>query len=102
MSPSRIPGNTTVPLVIALHWGWDRNEPLPRWFGKDFLTSIIQPAFEEINPVIVAPDCPSENWYNPVSENAVLSLMNHIMNEYPIDSSRIFITGFRTGKTCLF
>lgn len=97
MSPSRIPRNTKVPLVIALHWGWDRNKPLPPWFGKDFLIGIIQPAFEEIRPVIVAPDCPSDNWYNPVSENAVLSLMDYISREYPVDSSRIIITGFSAG-----
>jgi hypothetical protein len=36
LSPSRIPRNDKVPLVVALHWGWDRNDPIPPWFGKEF------------------------------------------------------------------
>ena len=95
--PSRIKKNQKVPLVVALHWGWDRSKPLPAWFGKDFLTRIIQPAFEEISPVIIAPDCPSDTWDNPTSEKAVLLLMDAIMKKYPVDSSRIFITGYSLG-----
>jgi predicted peptidase len=95
--PAKIPKNQKVPLVVALHWGWDREKPLPEWFGKEFLTGIVQPAFENICPVIIAPDCPSDGWANPVSEKAVLSLMDAIMKKYTIDSSRIFITGYSAG-----
>jgi predicted peptidase len=97
LSPSKIPKNQKIPLVVALHWGWDREKPLPNWFGKEFLTGIVQPAFENICPVIIAPDCPSDSWANPVSESAVLSLIDAIMKKYPVDSSRIFITGYSAG-----
>lgn len=96
-TPSRIPHKEKVPLIIALHWGWDRSKPIPPWFGKDYLTGLIQPAFENISPIIIAPDCPSENWYNESSENAILELMDFIMKEYPVDSGNVFITGYSAG-----
>ena len=96
-TPSKIPRKEKVPLIIALHWGWDRSKPIPPWFGKDFLTGFIQPAFEDIRPIIIAPDCPAENWYNEVSENAVLELMDFIMKEYPVDSGNIYISGYSAG-----
>jgi len=43
-TPRRISAKEKTPLIIALHWGWDMNKPLPPWFGKDFLTGFIQPA----------------------------------------------------------
>ncbi len=97
LAPSKISKNQKTPLVVALHWGWDREKPLPDWFGKEFLTGIVQPAFEDICPVIIAPDCPSDSWANPVSEKAVLSLLDVTMKKYPVDSSRIFITGYSAG-----
>lgn len=96
-TPTRLHRKEKVPLIVALHWGWDRNKPLPEWYGKEFLTGFIQPAFKDINPVIVAPDCPSENWYNESSEDAVLALMDFVMSEYPIDTGRVFIAGYSAG-----
>jgi predicted peptidase len=97
LTPSRIPKGQKVPLIIALHWGWDREKPRPPWFGKEFLTGLIQPAFENLNPIIIAPDCPSDNWADTTSEYAVLSLMDIILKKYPVDSSRIIITGYSAG-----
>ncbi len=96
-TPKGIPRKEKVPLIIALHWGWDRDKPIPPWFGKYFLTNFIQPAFQDITTIIIAPDCPSENWQNESSEQAILELMDHVMKKYPVDSSRIFITGYSAG-----
>ncbi len=86
-----------VPLVIALHWGWDQNQPLPDYFSKSFLEGLILPAFINTGAIIIAPDCPSENWHNEESENAVLELMDFIILKHSIDSGQIFITGFSAG-----
>lgn len=95
--PEGINKKQPVPLVIALHWGWNQDEPLPEYFSKSFLTGLVLPSFEQSGAIIVAPDCPSDKWHNEESEAAVLELMDHIRQKYNIDTGQVFITGFSAG-----
>ncbi|MBL7110910.1 MAG: prolyl oligopeptidase family serine peptidase [Bacteroidales bacterium] len=95
--PAGLKKKQPVPLIIALHWGWDQSQPLPDYYGKAFMDGLILPAFENTGAIIIAPDCPSEKWHNEESEIAVLELMDHIIMKHTIDSGQIFITGFSAG-----
>lgn len=82
-----------VPLTLALHYG-GRVTP---FYGKGFLTLLVEPALKKLGAIIVAPDCPGRSWTNSISEEAVMDLMSHIKSEYKIDSSRVVITGYSMG-----
>ena len=50
-------------LVVAIHWG---GEVTP-FFGMGILRTLVVPAFEDLDAVIVAPDCPGKGWSDPTS-----------------------------------
>jgi predicted peptidase len=81
------------PLVVALHYGGK----VTPFYSKDFMTSFVEPALLDLEAIIVAPDCPSEGWANPVSEASTLELMLLLMEEYNIDSDRTLILGYSLG-----
>lgn len=81
------------PLVVALHYGGK----VTSFYSKDFVTSFVSPALKDLQAIIVAPDCPSEGWTNPISESAILELMLLLMEEYNIDSDRTVILGYSLG-----
>ncbi|UCE42929.1 MAG: prolyl oligopeptidase family serine peptidase [Candidatus Aminicenantes bacterium] len=91
--PRRYTPTTSYPLVVALHYGGN----VTPFYSKDFLASFVEPALEDLYAIMVAPDCPSEGWINPVSETAILELMILLMEEYNIDSNRIILLGYSMG-----
>jgi predicted peptidase len=83
-----------VPLVVALHFG---GEVTP-WYGKGYLTILVEPAWFNLGAIIVAPDCPTPvGWDNPRSETAVIALVDHMKQYYNIDEKKIVLTGFSLG-----
>jgi len=83
------------PLILALHYGG----PVTPYYGKGFLTQLILPALQNLDAIMVAPDCPGEGWTDPASERAVLALLLAIQKDYPIDRRRLLITGYSMGAT---
>jgi predicted peptidase len=84
---------TLAPLVLALHYG---GEVTP-YISMGFLKQFAAPGFASLSPVIVAPDCPGRGWEDPDSERAVLALLDHVLEHWPVDSGRVVITGFSMG-----
>jgi predicted peptidase len=82
-----------VPVVVALHYG---GHGAPH-YGRFFLTEIVKPALDELDAIIIAPDCPAKDWLQPESENFVFDLLDHIRTDYNIDPNRILVTGFSLG-----
>lgn len=81
------------PLILALHYG---GEVTP-YYGKGYLQLLAEPAFQNLSAVILAPDCPGRGWTDPKSEDAVLELIEFAKNTWPIDPSRVIVTGFSLG-----
>jgi predicted peptidase len=94
LPPSFSP-DLSYPLILALHYG---GEVTP-YYGKGYLTNLVLPALRELNAVMVAPDCPGAGWTDPLSERAVMELLQTIQNDYPVDGRRIVITGYSMGAT---
>lgn len=84
---------TPRPLVLALHPGGERIE----YYGAAFVEQIVGPALSDLDPIIVAPDCPTDAWTDPVAERAVLMLVRATIREFNIDDERILVTGFSLG-----
>jgi len=80
------------PLVLALHPG-GRDV----YYGASFMRGIVEPALRSWGAVMVAPDVPDRSWSTALSDRAVLELLEHVMAEYPIDRTRVLVTGFSMG-----
>jgi len=80
------------PLVLALHPGG--RAP---YYGSSFMQSVVEPALRSWGAVMIAPDVPDRGWATPRSERAVLALVQHVLEQYPIDRARVLVTGFSMG-----
>jgi predicted peptidase len=81
------------PLVVALHYGGK----VTPFYSRDFVESFVTPALQDLEAIIVGPDCPSTGWTNAVSETAILELILLVMEEYNIDSDRVVLMGYSMG-----
>jgi len=81
------------PLILALHYAGHGSA----FFGELILLGLVEPAFRELNAIIVAPDCPDKDWTQPESEQFVFDLLDSIKGEFNIDPERILITGYSLG-----
>jgi predicted peptidase len=91
--PGDYSGDRSVPLVLALHYG-GHGSP---YYGRGFLTGLVEPALQDLGAIIVAPDCTGDDWTQPNSEQDVLDLLDHIEATYKVDSNRTLITGYSMG-----
>lgn len=81
------------PLVLALHPGGERTP----YYGLSFMRGIVSPALKELGAIIVAPDCPTRAWSDPMADRAVMALIQNVLENYAIDRRRILVTGFSLG-----
>lgn len=88
-----IPVNQKVPLIVALHYAG----PDMPFRGDVFMKQLVQPAFQDYGAIIVAPDSPDETWVRKKSDDALMSFIRVIINEWPVDPERIIITGHSMG-----
>lgn len=84
--------NEPLPLILALHYGGKNCDYYSRPFIEQFL-----PAYSSLNALIIAPDCPGENWRDAKSEKAVLALLKWAFEHLPIDQKRVVVSGYSMG-----
>src|SRR5258705_3288651 len=82
-----------VPLVLALHPGGVR---MPN-YGGAFVQQIVATGLSDLHAIIVAPDCPTPAWTDPIAERAVIALVERVLQDYAIDRRRVLVTGFSLG-----
>ena len=93
VSVPELGAGTKVPLVLALHYGG----PVAPHYGEDFLKILVLPGLGELPALFVAPDCPGNGWADPVSDAALLALLDHALAEWPVDRERVLVTGYSLG-----
>jgi predicted peptidase len=81
------------PLILALHPGGTRMQ----YYGSAFMQQIMAPGLSSLDAIVIAPDCPTRSWTDPVAEQAVLALIEHMLKSYSIDKRRILVAGFSLG-----
>jgi predicted peptidase len=92
-TPHEYTGEQSVPLILALHY---TGHGIP-FFGGEILLSLIKPAFGEINPIIISPDCPAKYWHDAESEQMIFDLLDEIQEKYNINPNQILVTGYSLG-----
>ena len=81
------------PLVIALHPGGGGTP----YYGDQFMRTIFVPGLQELGAITIAPDVPTRAWTDPQAEQAVLSLISAVRDEFAIDRRRVVVVGFSLG-----
>jgi predicted peptidase len=83
--PTGYTGEDSVPLILALHFS---GHGIP-YYGELILSNLIEPAFRELEAVMVAPQ--------PESEKFIFDLLRDVQKRFNIDSERILIIGYSLG-----
>ena len=92
--PGDYSASTPRPLVIALHPGGGGGTP---YYGDQFMRTIFLPGLRELGAVTIAPDSPTRSWTDAQAEQAVMSLIAMVRDEFAIDRRRIVVVGFSLG-----
>lgn len=87
----------SVPLVLALHYGGWEPEEASIYYGKGILTRLIEPALAGLGAIVIAPDCPGDDWTDPKSVSAALALLDHTLAQYRIETDKVVVTGYSLG-----
>lgn len=81
------------PLILVLHYA---GHGIP-YYGEMILQNLVKPAFDELEPIIISPDCPAKNWHQPESERLIFDLLDNINTRFNIDQEQILVTGYSMG-----
>ncbi|HZT80361.1 MAG TPA: dienelactone hydrolase family protein [Gemmataceae bacterium] len=93
--PNGYDGKTPVPLVLALHYGYDGARPDP--YTGEGVIQAFRPGLAGLNAVVIAPDALGGDWTDAKNEQAAVWLTKSAMKTYAIDKKRVVITGFSLG-----
>lgn len=84
------------PLIISLHGIGERGADLWRVKG-DGLPKILD-GKNDFPFIVVSPQCPSTTeWYYDRTDIKLNKLLDSVIARYPVDTSRIYLTGFSMG-----
>ena len=90
--PGEYSARKPVPLMLFLHGAGERGSDV-ELVKKHGPPRII--AQEKSFPfIVVSPQCPAGQWWNPEDLNA---LLDAIMHEYAVDTKRVYVTGLSMG-----
>ncbi len=83
-----------VAVILALHYGGKTTQSS----GKDFLETLILPAYKQVRAAIIAPVVlESGAWDNEISEKCLLAMIEKVQSLYSTNTSRILVTGYSLG-----
>jgi predicted peptidase len=92
--PRNYSASSPRPLVIALHPGGGTGMP---YYGDQYMRTIFVPGLRDLGAITIAPDVPTRAWTDPQAEQAVMSLITAIRDEFAIDRRRVMVVGFSLG-----
>ncbi len=81
------------PLIVALHAGGARIA----YQGSRFMQEVVMPALGSERAIVIGPDCPDRSWVEPLADQSVVTLIEHVRATYAIDARRILVVGFSMG-----
>jgi len=84
------------PMIVGLHYA-SPTPGLSPYFGLGYVGQIVLPALQDLNAILVAPDCPDDRWTTSASERLVQAVIAAVKKESRIDARRTLVTGFSMG-----
>lgn len=91
-------GGKQWPLVLMLHGAGERGADLNQLKGNGLVYEVEQGRAFPF--VLVAPQCPAEDWWSSQQQVASLkALLDHLLETNQIDRSRVYLTGLSMGGT---
>lgn len=94
--PKAAPEESGYPMIVGLHYA-SPTPGLSPYFGLGYVGQLVLPALQELNAMLVAPDCPDNTWTSSTSERLVTAVVAEVKKESKIDARRTLITGFSMG-----
>ena len=92
--PKNVDKRQKMPLIVALHFGF-QGEEAPLEYGFQFMQMMMSSTFK--NAIIIAPSALTQGWHLSQNADAILGLMAEIKAHYPINESKILLTGYSAG-----
>lgn len=85
-----------LPLMLFLHGRGESNGPLSlvaKW-GPPMIVA----QGGELPFLLVSPQCPRDDrWASETQQRRLLELLDHVIQQYPVDTDRIYLTGLSLG-----
>ena len=91
--PEAYPLEQSPALVVALHQGG----VISPFYGREMMEYLVEPGLHVLEALIAAPECRFSSWTTLRCENDVLSLIDYLAENYPLDAKRIVLTGYSAG-----
>jgi predicted peptidase len=93
--PADYDGTKPVPLVLALHYGFDGPKPTP-YTGAGMIDAF-RDGLSGLGAIVIAPDALGGRWTDANNEKAAVWLVKSAMKTYAIDPKKVVVTGFSLG-----
>lgn len=88
--------NGKFPLLISLHGIGERGNDL-QLLKRDGLAKMLD-GYNSFPFIVVSPQCPtSTEWYYDRTDTLVKTLIDDVVARYPVDSTRVYMTGYSMG-----
>ena len=96
LTPKAPPDESGYPMIVGLHYA-SPTPGLSPYFGLGYVGQIVLPALQDLNAILVAPDCPDTTWTSSASERLVSAVIDLVKKENKVDARRTILTGFSMG-----
>jgi len=84
------------PLLVSLHGIGDRGNNL-QLLKRDGLPKILD-GYRTFPFIVLSPQCPeSTEWYYDRTDKLTIQLISEIIEKYPVDPNRVYVTGYSMG-----
>ena len=88
--------NGKYPLILSLHGIGERGNDLQQ-LKRDGLAKILD-GYNTFPFIVVSPQCPtSTEWYYDRTDTLLKQLMDDVLARYPVDTARVYLTGYSMG-----
>jgi hypothetical protein len=62
------------------------------------MRQIFSPGLNNLDAIMIAPDCPARDWTDPKAERALIALVENVITEYGVDRRRVVISGVTENR----
>jgi predicted peptidase len=95
--PMDLKKGETYPLLLFLHGAGERGNDNKQQLKHDPTKLAPADVFGKNPMIVVAPQCPADQWWNGKTLETAIQLVKDIKKELPVDPQRIYITGLSMG-----